>query len=79
MQTGEALAQKSLALIKVKSLLKISFSQLIFVFTFVLVDRCLVIDGELSVRVDADTDISDISVNLPRLVSENLNLNSIQF
>ena len=40
------------------------------VSTFVLVDCCLVIDGEFGVRVDADTDISDVSVNLPRLVSE---------
>jgi len=44
------------------------------VSTFVLVDRRLVIDGELGVRVDTDTDISDVSVDLARLVSENWQL-----
>ena len=47
----------------------------IIVSTFILVDRCLVIDGELSVRVDADADISDVSVDLTSLVSENFHHN----
>ena len=40
-------------------------------FTFILVDRGLVVDGELCVRVDTDAHIADVRVDLPRLVSEN--------